>query len=636
MIAKDIERAAVYADVRTWFEMHGTIVDKKRRKRRTRVLNSKEETRLAELKAKEELTDKERDEMGFLEGLHCNKMQWEIGEIIKVCRRRGIPVRIVTLKGRQQGSSTFSVGVANHELRRRPAKCCIIGDEFEKSVKNLKQMFHDYAHPDNDKFDWRNTFTPTNGKFSHGSELITETANDSRAGASGTMQVLICTEVAHWPENPGGKISARAVFAALLNCVPEDEETIVIVESTPNGASGVYYETYKGGVSLEDYLAGKIPENWNGYFKVSYFWWEHPEYDLKITESQEHEILNSLTEREHELREELRLPVSRLAWRRKTLKSPKFNSDEEKFEQEYPSDEDRCFLLSGRRAFPLVNIQKMKKEARAMGPVKFGMLQWVNEASRVSNFCLTSEDEAIVKIFEGPRPGCRYVLPVDPMTGASATTGADPDSHGAGIIRCGFFESGAWRPPILAARLADCFAERREKRGRAVCRWDIDVLERYVAMLSRYYGGATIVPEMNMDRGLVELLKVRGGMNIYRRKQFNRIKQKEEETYGWMTTAQTRGPILENLKKAVRMQGEPGDGVIIPDMPVIGEFETMVVMPNGKEEAMGGAHDDQVMMMAIGLVTQDSAAMMPFPSRGRRGGAWDDDDEPARRDFSCS
>jgi len=619
-----MEATIVRRDVGAWFELHGCVIDKGRKNLRARVLTPPERQRLDELSAKQGLAEDEQKEKRDLEGLRANKLQLEIAEIIKVCRRDGRPPRIVTLKGRQQGSSTISVAAAVHELRGRNAKGMIIGDEFEKSVKNLVKMFRDFVKED--RFNWGNTFTETSGKFSHGSELVTETANDPRAGASGTIQVLVCTEVAHWKET--GVISAAKTFAALLNCVPELPDTLVIVESTPNGASGVYYETYCGAITLADYLAGRIPENWNGYFKVAYFWWEHPEYDLPVSAEEGEAIMRSLSTRETELIEELKLPVSRLAWRRKTLKSPKFNGDEDKFEEEYAADEVRCFLLTGRRAFSIPMVQRMKKEAREAPPPVFGELQWSNELRRTVAWRLTGEDDATVKVWEGPRPGCRYLLPVDPMTGASQTVGKDPDNHGAGIIRCGGWKDGRWFPPALVARLADCFAEKRE--GKVVCRWDIDVLAVRVAMLSRWYGGATIVPEMNMDRGMVELLKGMGA-NLYRRKQFNRLRQKTEEALGWMTTAATRGAIIDNLKRAVRLGGEPGEGLAVYDLNVLREFEAMVVNANGKEEAMGGSHDDQILMLAIGMANLDSAVTMPYP-KVKRGRGWGDDDDYGRPD----
>ena len=81
-------------------------------------------------------------------------------------------------------------------LRNYLAKGCIIGDEFEKSVKNLLDIFTRYA--DQDGFSWGNQYKGNDrgGKFTHGAELVVETANDRRAGASGTLQALLATEEA--------------------------------------------------------------------------------------------------------------------------------------------------------------------------------------------------------------------------------------------------------------------------------------------------------------------------------------------------------------------------------------------------------------------------------------------------------
>ena len=67
------------------------------------------------------------------------------------------------------------------------------------------------------------------------------------------------------------------------------------------------------------------------------------------------------------------------------------------------------------------------------------------------------------------------------------------------------------------------------------------------------------------------------------------------------------------------------------DLLVLREFETMIVTASGKAEASGGAHDDQVMMLAIGMANLDSAVTMAAPKLkgGRR---YDDDDDGGRPD----
>jgi hypothetical protein len=596
----EVEAGLVRESPAVWFELHGCILDKKRKK----------------VKAPD---------------LAVNRMQAEIDAIIRYCRVKALPARIVTLKGRQQGSTTFSIAAAYQMAQAACVKVCIIGDEYEKSVANCEAMFDNYAAEDS--FRWGHTYTKSSGKFSHGSELVTETANDPRAGASGTMQCVICTEVAHWKETT--VISGKATFAALLNCVPEESGTLIIVESTPNGTGGVYYTTYQGAITLADHSAGKIPENWNGFFRVFYPWWQHPEYVLAdISEHDRSVILDSLGDREIELMA-MDISVERLAWRRKILKSPRFDGDAEVFEQEYPADEDTCFLTSGRRFFAAPSVQGLRRRAREAPVPEYGVLGWANDSRRVAVFAPTAPDDAFLKVWERPLPGLRYNLPVDPMTGATGLVGADPDNHGAGIMRGGYFDrEAAWRPLMLAARLADCWAERRHKRSMPVCRWDIEVLTERAALLAAWYGGATVTIETNMDKGLTVLLRANyPDVNLYRRVVVDRVRQTTATVYGWKTDVATRAAMLELLARRVRLLTEVGDGIEVLDDGVIGELGGFIVRENGRPEAMAGFHDDQVFMLALGAATMDAGHVMAPVRRGKS--EWDDDDvDLGSRDMS--
>jgi hypothetical protein len=570
-----------------WFEAFGYVYDKQRNLRSSETALRKEDL------------------------LILNRMQQELDEIVAYCAEHGIPCRIVTLKGRQQGSSTWSTAALYHWCRRRRTKACIIGDVYERSVANLLAMFNLFAQ--HDKFPWGSTYRAPSRTFSNGSQLTTETANANRAGASGTLQAVLCTEVAHWLETPG--ISAKSVFAALLSCVPNDPDTLVIVESTPNGVGGVYYDTYKKAITFEELKAGHRPHDWNGFISVFYPWHEHKEYQLTVTEAEEAEIMDTLSTREEELVEEFaHIRGGRLKWRRMKINSPDFNGDEERFEQEYPSDPERCFLLSGRRSFPLLPLQQMLKRAEREGqagnyPRK---LQWADPAETVAAMSPCSDEDAWIKIWEEPKPGYRYSISCDPATGEAS--GNDPDNHGFGVWRQGFYEpNGRWHAPKLVARLTDFLAEKRLGHVKAYCQWDIALCEQRIAMASAYYGWCPIVVEMNLDRGLINLLRLRSRVNLYRRVKFNRVDQTPTEEYGWETTTKTRGPIIETLKHAIRTWQKEGGGVDILDVPTLKEMMTMVIDKKGKELAMSGHHDDQVLQCAIGLQTLPVATMMPFP-----------------------
>lgn len=600
---KQIERNIVSRSPMTWLELHGSVMGLEQQ-----IITAP--------------------------AIKANWMQQREEEILSWMEANGHPGRIIKLKGRRQGSSTGSLAIMAHRVRQRATSAFICGLDFDKNVRVMEGIFWRFV--DTDRYDWGvkgSQRKGSGGEFTNGSTLTLYSANSGTAGRGQGAQFGMFTEAAFYPTTDGR--SESDLYRSLFQLVPRKPGTVIIIESTPNGASGKYYETWQGAISFEDLQAGRMPEGWNGFVKLFYPWHEFQDYESPCGDEEAAAIMGTLSDREQELVSEFKhMTAGRLKWRRMAISGPDFDHDEDLFEAEYPSDEVRCFLLSGRRAFAVARTQQMKKQVSVGEAPKFGVLKWVNEHSRQVTFRDTGEDEALCKIFERPTPGLRYLLAVDPATGASNTSGADPDNHGVGMWRAGFFHGGAWCPPMLAARLADCYAEKRHKKKQAVCRWDLDVLCRELVMLSLYYGGAMIVPEANAHGlALIELLKQAPGVPMYQRRVFNRIEQKDSTQYGWRTDASTRAAIIENLKRAVRMQGESGEGLVIRDEAVISEFATMVVTASGKEEAMGGCHDDQVMMSAIALANMDCARAMAYPVR--RGMVFPGQGQE-RRDFSCT
>jgi hypothetical protein len=218
-----------------------------------------------------------------------------------------------------------------------------------------------------------------------------------------------------------------------------------------------------------------------------------------------------------------------------------------------------------------------------------GILEDTKE--RRINWRRTEEGEAKFTIFEKPIVGCRYILSVDPMTGATQTVGLDPDKHGIFIIRAGYWaNNGGWVRPATAARIIQC-------------RWDIDVVEDAVWKLARFYGsrsGCKIAIEMNMDRGLTELLKLRGA-DLYIREVFNQLEQKTTGALGFQTNSKTREMLVEGLAAAIREWDTAGNGIDIFCPHALEQFDNFIVKPNGRSEAGEGHHDDDIFGIGLGL-----------------------------------
>ena len=546
--------------------------------------------------------DKERElkEPGTI---RANKAQRILDEIIRWCEKNGIPCRICIVKARQVGMSTYGIAEAYHRCRKRATSLMIIGDEYEKSVKNLVNMFDLYA--EKDTVPWGNEYLAPSKKFTNGSQVTTETANDARAGASGTFQFVIATEVAHWRN--AKKITPEMVFKAFMSCVPDKPGTVVIVESTANGTGNHFHNTYSGGITFEELKAGKIPPGWNGFIKVFYAWHEHPDYRAdNITETEALNIMRTLSKLERELIDLYNVDAAQLKWRRDKIASNQFSGNESKFEEEYPSSDTDAFRASGSMVFNHQALELMEKIAADVTP-DYGEIHVAGDyGSKCEGAMFTAKDqnESWIAIYEHPTVGCSYIVSADSMTG-QVTSGEDPDNHAILVWRVGYYDTfGIWRPTKLAARVSDYQEEMTErmKKGKhiAACRWQVSTMRERTAAAAAYYGGAIIAPEENGDRGQIAWFLEKGAPMVSQQVHNDKL-QRMERFHGWRTTPKNRPAMIEELGRRIRHFNVMGDGIEIMDPVVLQELKTFVRLANGRTEAQSGWKDDTVLSSAIGM-----------------------------------
>jgi len=162
------------------------------------------------------------------------------------------------------------------------------------------------------------------------SEYRVETADDN-AGRGMTIHHLHCSEVSRWPR--GGRETLASLRAAV---VPDGE---IVLESTANGASGVFYEEWQ-----------KAAET--GYRQHFFPWWYDASYCLDASD------VLPLTEEEVVLAKLHGLSESQIAWRRNTWKTMRGLAG-----QEYAEDPVSCFLASGECVFDLASIEQAAAHA---------------------------------------------------------------------------------------------------------------------------------------------------------------------------------------------------------------------------------------------------------------------------------
>jgi hypothetical protein len=197
------------------------------------------------------------------------------------------------------------------------------------------------------------------------SEYRVETA-DANAGRGMTIHYLHCSEVSRWPRDASETLaSLRAAVA------PEGE---VVLESTPNGAAGTFYQEWQGAIE-------------SGYVRHFFPWWYEDGYRGAVIEPL---IPN---EEEKELIALRGLDHAQIAWRRTHWQMARALA-----KQEYAEDPCACFLLSGDCVFDL---------------------EAIGRATAMAGEPLTLKDNGQLAIWLPAREGREYIIGVDPAGGGS-------------------------------------------------------------------------------------------------------------------------------------------------------------------------------------------------------------------------
>jgi len=538
-----------------------------------------------------------------------------------------LPVRIVQLKPRARGSTTYITGIGYTIMRRTSTSAIFIGGQSDQTV-GLWNMFKVYAK--NDAFDWGNTgdVNEKGATFSNGSRAKKETAKDVQAGIGDTYQFMQCTEAARWAQF--GVSNAAAVMNNLLKAVPLLPHTYIFLESTAETAGGDFFTRFTGAVDYEDFLSGDKEVGFGSYVRVFAAWFEFEESALRLTAAQKAHIQATLDADEEWAGEKELIQLyaitddagvqhlgesvtefdvwEQLAWRRYAIHE-ECDRDVDIFNRDYPHSWQTAFQKAGKMRFNSTGVAILRK--RPQKPALHGMIEEA-EGRRVA-FRQAEAGEAQFTLWEKPIAGCRYILPVDTMTGESQAMGLDPDKHSAPVMRAGYWDSkGKWNRKAVVARVVPC-------------RWEIDMITAAVWKLSRYYGRCIIAIEVNMDRGMIELLKLVGA-NLYAREVLNRRETKLTSALGFQTNTQTREQIISTLASTIREWDTPGNGIDIWCPHIITQLENFIRKePSGKSEASQGFHDDDVIALALGDELIEQATLF-VPLRDVFGPPRDDGD----------
>jgi hypothetical protein len=200
------------------------------------------------------------------------------------------------------------------------------------------------------------------------SEYRVATAADTNAGRGMTIHNLHCSEVARWPRD------GMETLASLRAAVPAQGE--IVLESTPNGAGGVFYEEWH-----------RADET--GYRRHFFPWWYDGDYRIEHGRPP----VRPLTPDEEQLMQRERLTEAQIAWRRLNRAQLRGLAA-----QEFAEDAVTCFRASGECVFDLDAIE---------------------QAFADSGEPLETQDNGRLATWFPPQAGRQYIVGVDPAGGGS-------------------------------------------------------------------------------------------------------------------------------------------------------------------------------------------------------------------------
>lgn len=511
--------------------------------------------------------------------LSLNRTQTKIVNAAYQMKEAGRPVRILELKGRQQGSST---GIGAYCFLRTLCEAntnsLIITEEKSGSARNIFSVYKRFA--DNLPFEVARDFTRegTLMKFSDPLNSQIRVEGEKKI-TSFTYNIVHCSEAAFFS-------SLAGTLAMLYQTVPDNQDTAIFLETTANQHGDDFYQEWIRAVEEKsDFMALFIP------------WFDHDEYRTPFAnEEEKEEFGNQLSDNnEGQYGDETLLvgaydlSLEALNWRRSAIRNRCQGSLNE-FDRQYPSTWETAFKTAAISIFDMARIDNLKGTSPRKPELGtlfdlHGSIQFRPQQNGIVTMTLPPEPD----YFSG------YVV------GADVAEGLDTGDFSCAVVMK--------RLPLEVV----CVIKGRD--GRQV---DIDEFVDQIRMISKYYDDASILVESNADGGSVNrLLTERGCRNVLREKD---VGLSGSERLGWRNTSTSRRMGVALLQTAFN-SGE----LDVWNEDILSEFSTFVTV-NGRPQAINkrkrrvqgmsrtGFFDDGV-FACIGAVLAHEGLPAPRPNR---------------------
>lgn len=514
------------------------------------------------------------------------------------------PVRVICLKARREGISTWVQGrMIKRSTQRRNHKALVIAHDKKTSGEIFQMGETMYSQLPDERIGDLQIKPPVIGsrkgqeiRFGEpsrqrrleghaglNSSYLVDTANEYEGGRGFTYHSLHLSELAFWA-------SPEKKLMALLSTVPNEPETMVIIESTANGYN-LFRRLWVAAVSGN-----------SDYFPLFLPWYEEPDYVIPFANEDERQrFITTIGQGEFGEDEpalvELGVTPEQLAWRRWAIVN-RCHGDLRAYQQEFPATWAESFLATGRQVFaPSLVAKVIERTERTDLTAQRGVIQpqeWEKGAYMGREILIprkprwVPEKEARVgmatarwrrweapdrgdETTQPPRPPGQYVIQVD------SSSGRDTANEGTDYFVI----------EILNHRTGEQVAE---WRARGV---DADVVAQEAFLAAQLYA-----PEWLPWLGV----EVTGGYGLsianrlwryykypmlYFRRPAEQRKERPEERLGWSMDVKTKPLVVDHMKELLRT-GHDG----VRSKQLASEMQTFVKDEKGRMGAEQDYFDD--------------------------------------------
>jgi len=457
-------------------------------------------------------------------------------------RARGF-TRFIGLKYRRGGITSIEQIESYFVAADRPNSWVLSLADTDRKARNIfptVKLFHDR---DPDAPPLIGAGSESMMRLANGSRFAVGTASGSATARGETYQRIHGSEVPYWCPGQHNAEEMDSVMAALTRAASNGE---VSLEGTPNGREWFYH-------LFQDAKRGVVP-----WWPIFLRWFDDPLNVAAPGTYEPEEVHDTIDADEQGIVEQHGLTLAQIAWRRATKAELR-----KLFKQEYPEDDESCFLTSGTCYF---DVDKVMAIARALRTYERLHIPGGYEVE-----------------WEAPEKGVEYVIGCDTSEGIP---GCDP--CGLGVLRRDTGAQvatvhGIFNPPTLAEHVVRVHRRyndalvgiERQNHGHAVLQKVLELgLDR-----PHFHGGSLYY----FKRGTDQIERGADGMAWTR---YGRP--------GWSTDAESRPIMLQQLAASIE------DGSMkVRDADLLSECLSFRLNKNGKFEADSGAHDDTVFKWAI-------------------------------------